>query len=253
MLQMFIPLAITFALLVTRLAAFTFVSPFPGQAVPTNIRVGFALLMTVAAMPFAGDRQFAVGPELALAAIGEAVTGAAIAFIFRVAMAISDVIGSSLAQSSGLTFASSYDPMQGATTDALSRLVSNVALIVAFAAGAHRMMIGAVIASVRAVPVGNFIDVENYMSGILRWASSTLSCGIGLSLPAMTVGLIVQLALGLVARAAPALQVFSVGLSITIASGLLVLWVGIADTVQAIAQHLITMPRVVERLIAVAS
>jgi flagellar biosynthetic protein FliR len=250
--ELVLGLAITFALITTRMAAFIAVSPFPGPAVPTNIRVGVAIVLAMTATPLAAVTRVAIGPELVIAAMGEAVTGAAIAFVFRIGMSAAEVLGSTLAHSMGLTFASSYDPTQSATTDDLTRIVSNSAMLVGFAIGAHRIVIGTVVSSVRIVPVGTMIDLSTYLPGILTWSSRTIECGLGLAVPAMTVSLVVQVALGLVARAAPSLQIFSIGLALSLASGLLVILSGLRDSLAGIAAHLMNVGSVLERLLTPA-
>ena len=247
--ELLVGMAITFALLATRMAAFVAISPFPGPMVPTNIKVGFALLLAMAAMPLAGVSHLAIGPQLVVAGMGEAVTGAAVAFIFRIGMSAAEVLGSTLAHATGLTFASSYDPTQAATTDALTRIISNAAVLVAFAVGAHRIVIGAAMTSVRVVPVGGMIDLATYMPGILSWMARTLECGVGLAVPAMTVSLVVQAALGLVARAAPALQIFSIGLAVSLASGLVVILSGLRDSLAGIAAHLMNLGGILESIL----
>jgi flagellar biosynthetic protein FliR len=246
-------LAMTFALIVTRMGVFVAVSPVPGAAIPTETRVGLTLLLAVAATPLAPPvHGLSFGPSLVVAAFGEAMTGAAIGFVFRVGMSASEVLGSSLAHATGLTFASTYDPTQAGQSDALTRIVSTAAMLVMFAVGAHRVIIGAAVGSLRVVPVGGMIDLATYMPGILTWVRRSLECGLGLAVPAMTISLIVQVAIGLVARAAPALQVFSVGLSVSLASGLVVVLSGMGDSMSGVAAHLLDLGPVLERVIAPA-
>lgn len=246
-------MAITFALVATRMAAFVAVSPFPGPAVPTNVRVGVALLLAMAATPLVMPGHApAIGLPLLMAAVAEAMTGAAIAFVFRVGMSASEILGSALAHSMGLTFASSYDPTQSANTDALTRIVSSAATLVAFAIGAHRVVIGAAVCSLRVVPVGGALDVATYAPGLLSWVARSIECGLGLAVPAMTVSIVVQVAIGLVARAAPSLQVFSVGLTVSLASGLVVVLAGLRDSLAGFAAHATGLGRVLERVIAPA-
>jgi flagellar biosynthesis protein FliR len=251
--ELLMNMAITFALVATRMAAFVAVSPFPGPQVPTNIRVGVALLLAMAAAPLVmGGHHPAIGLPLLMAAIGEAMTGAAIAFVFRVGMSAAEVLGSALAHSMGLTFASSYDPTQSASSDALTRIVSNAAMLVAFAIGAHRVVIGAAVGSLRVVPVGGALDVATYAPGLLTWVARSIECGLGLAVPAMTVSIVVQVAIGLVARAAPSLQVFSVGLTVSLASGLVVVLSGFRDSLAGFAAHAMDLGHVLERVIAPA-
>lgn len=244
-------MAITFALVATRMAAFVVVSPFPGAAVPATARIGLALLLAVAATPIAlGGHTPAIGLPLLVAAFGEALAGSAIGFIFRVGMSAADVLGSSLAHAMGLTFAASYDPAQSTSSDALTRLVTSAALVVSFALGAHRVVIGAAVGSFRAIPVGGMLDLAVFTPGITTWVAKSVECGLGLALPAMAVAFVVQISLGLVARAAPALQIFSVGLSVTLASGLVVIVSGARDDLNGLAAHAMSVGGILERLIA---
>jgi flagellar biosynthetic protein FliR len=242
---------ISFALVATRMALFVAISPFPGPAVPTEIRVGLTLLLALTATPLAMmGHPPAIGPALVLATLGEAMTGAAIGFVFRVGMSAADVLGSTLAHATGLTFASSYDPAQAASTDSLTRLVTTAATLLMFAIGAHRVVIGAAVGSFRVVPLGRGLDLNAYLPGILQWIGRSLECGLGLALPAMVVSLVIQVALGLVARAAPSLQVFSVGLSLTLASGLFVVLAGLGDCLAGLGAHLASMGRALESILS---
>lgn len=247
-------MVISFALVATRMALFVAISPFPGPSVPTEVRVGLTLLLALTATPLAmmGHPPATFAP-LVLAALGEAMTGAAIGFVFRVGMSAAEVLGSTLAHATGLTFASSYDPAQAANTDALTRLVTTAATLVMFAVGAHRVVIGAAVASFRVVPLGRALDLNAYLPGILMWIGRSMECGLGLALPAMVVSLVIQVALGLVARAAPSLQVFSVGLSLTLASGLFVVIAGLGDSLAGLASHFASIGRAVESVLSASS
>jgi len=246
-------MVISFALVAARMALFVAVSPFPGPAVPTEVRVGLTLLLALTATPLAMmGHPPEIGVPLVLATIGEAMTGAAIGFVFRVGMSAAEVLGSTLAHATGLTFASSYDPAQAANVDSLTRLVTTAATLVMLAIGAHRVVIGAAVGSFRVVPLGRSLDLTAYVPGMLVWIGRALECGLGLALPAMVVSLVIQVALGLVARAAPSLQVFSVGLSLTLASGLFVVIAGLSDSLAGIASHLASVGRALESVLSAA-
>jgi len=251
--ELAVTMATTFALLATRMAVFAAVSPFPGQGVPGRIRVGFALLLALAAMSVAPPgAHVELGPRLAVAAFGEVAAGAAIGLVFRVGLAAADVLGASVASAMGLTFAASYDPAQAASSDALTRLVTSAAMLVSLASGAHRVVIGAAVASTRVLPVGGALDIDVYGVGLIQWTARSMECGLGLALPAITVALVVQIALGLVARAAPSLQVFSVGLSVTLGSGFVVLLAGVRDMAAGIAAHVGGIHAVLEGVLSQA-
>jgi len=252
--QMVMSLAVAFVLVATRMAAFIAVSPFPGASTPTHMRIGLVILLSAAATPMAAlSRTPAIGLPLAVAVLGDAMTGAAIGFVFRVGLSAAEILGSTLAHSMGLTFAASYDPVQASNTDALTRVFTSAGMLVAFAVGAHRVVIGAAIASFRVVPLGGFLDLQALAPGMLAWISRSIECGLGLAVPAMTVSIVVQVALGLVARAAPSLQIFSVGLAVSLGSGLVVLLAGARDSFAGVAAHFGDLRFVFERVIAPGS
>jgi len=252
--ELALTMAITYALVATRMAAFVAVSPFPGASVPAKIRIGFALLLALAAAPVAvpGGTP-GLGPPLVLAAFAEMAAGAAIGFVFRVGMSAAEVLGSSLSAAMGLTFAASYDANQGSNSDSLTRIVTMASMLVFIATGAHRVVIGSVVASFAVVPIGSALDIGVFLPGVLAWTHRSMECGVGLALPAMTVAIVVQVALGLVARAAPSLQIFSVGLSISLASGLVVVVNGLRDSLTGVAAHMAQVGAVLETVFRHAS
>lgn len=243
-------LAIGFALVVTRMAAFVFVSPWPGATATPTARVGLAITLGLAVGPIAPPASVGFGPALVLAALGDAATGATIGMVFRIGLSAADVLGTSLAQATGLTLASSYDPSAGTTVDPLSRLTTVIATSVALAVGAHRVVLGTLLASFRIAPPGAFVSVDGSASTMLAWTSTSIECGIRLAVPAIAVALAVQLAIGLATRAAPALQSFGVALPVTLASGLLVLLHGAGSTFAGLAAHLGSMTEVYGRALA---
>lgn len=243
-------MAISFALVATRMAAFVVVSPFPGATVPTQVRIGLVLLLAATTCPTAVSGYTTLSPNLFLATAGEMITGVAIGFVFRVGMSAAEVLGASLAHATGLTMASSFDPSLGSTVDPLSRIVTMSATLVSFAIGAHRVVLGAVIASLRAVPIGTLPSANAFAPATFTWIARSIECGLGLALPAMTIALVIHLSLGLVARAAPSLQIFSVGLSLTLGSGLLVALAGMPDMLGGLAAHLGELGAVIDSMLS---
>jgi len=90
-----------------------------------------------------------------------------------------------------------------ANADPLTRMVTLFAMAVAVAAGGHRIVIGALLISVRVLPPGSTPTAEMMGPEILTWFSRAVECWVGLALPATAVCRCVQLALAFVSRAAP--------------------------------------------------
>lgn len=241
---------VAFGLVLTRMAAFMAVSPVPGPTVPARIRVGLALLLAALMSSSVPPSRIPVGVQLFAPMFGEVVVGVMIGFVFKLALVAADVLGTSLAQSLGLTFAASYDPQQAASVDPLTHLVTLLAMLLSFATGAHRIVLGALLASVHALPPGEVPPAGAFLMPLVDWLGRSVTHGFSLAIPVVAVGLLVQLAVALVSRAAPQLQVFSVGITITLASGALVFFVGLSDLVTGLAVHVQSLAPALERALS---
>ncbi len=242
---------VAFGLVLTRMVAFMAVSPVPGPLVPSRFRIGLAILLSVLMSGSVPPSRLAVGPALLAPLFGEIVVGVVIGFTFKVALVAADVLGTSLAQALGLTFAQSYDPQQASTVDPLTHLVTMLATLIAFATGAHRVVLGALLASIHALPPGEVPTAGAFAVPLVDWLGRSVAHGFSLSIPVVAVGLLVQLAVALVSRAAPQLQVFSVGITITLASGALVFFVGLSDLVTGLAVHVQSLGSTLDRVLSV--
>jgi flagellar biosynthetic protein FliR len=229
--------ALAFGLVVTRLGGFIVVSPFPGPTTPTQTRIGLVLALALVLVPGPLPASF-LGPKIVLAAVSELAAGAMMGLIFRIGMSAADVLGSALGQSMGLTMASIYDPVAASNVDPVSRLVTAAAMLLALAGGAHRTALGAVLESFHFLPLGASPDVVGIGNASLVWVEQSLECGLRLAVPAIAIAVVAQVGLGLVGRAAPALQAFGVAVPLTLVSGLFVLFDIATDIFAGLAVHL---------------
>jgi flagellar biosynthetic protein FliR len=83
--------------------------------------------------------------------------------------------------------------------------------------------------SFRALPVGGEIGSEGLARCLVDLAAASFAEGVRIGLPLVAVAILVQLALAMIARAAPALQIFSVGLSVLLTTGLVTLFISLPD------------------------
>lgn len=217
--------AAALALAVTRLLGFVLVAPFPGANVPGRVKVGLVLL--VAFLARAAIPQLAIrGPltfDLRLMALvpSELTIGLLIGFTVRVTFASAEILGATFAQSTGLTMGHVFDPALGTEDTVMTRVVTLLAMLLFLAVGAHRVAIGYAIESFRVMPIGQSIDAGAALPSFLSYVDSAMEAGVRLSLPVMAVALSIQVTLALVARASPSLQIFSIGMGVTVAAGLL--------------------------------
>jgi flagellar biosynthetic protein FliR len=230
--------AITFALIASRMAGFVVVSPFPGERIPVTSRLGFVVVMAFFATAGIAVEGAAPPVDLGLVfdAMMEVAIGAAIGFAFRLAHAGAEVLGATLGQALGLGTPSLLNPEAGTQDSSLGHLMTAFAMLVALGAGVHRIVLGYLLESVRALPPGSPIAFTTSAPLFLELTSRTIAIGIQLALPALALSLAVQLALALLAKAAPAMQIFNVGFSVMVASGLAAL----ASNISGLGNGLLT-------------
>jgi flagellar biosynthetic protein FliR len=220
-----------FALVFSRIAGFVATSPFPGNYASKTQRVGLVCVLSWVATPIASFAHVpqGLGAMLAASAMLEIGCGVAIGLTFRFVLAAADVAGAALAQASGLSSANILDPTSGTQEPVLGRILALMSMLLALSVGAHRIVISYLLESLRVLPVGTHIDLAGAMPVFVMMAGNALLVGVRLSLPIVAVSLVLQLTLAMIARAAPSLQIFSVGLALLVLTTLTILVDGIHE------------------------
>jgi len=229
-----------FALELARITGLVVVSPLLWADAPKTVRAAIVILL---AFLVHGQGKVAPGivgaPELAVIGIfGELMLGAAMGFVVRLVLAIAEVTANAASPLIGFGIAQVFNPATGGDDTVLNALLQKVALWVALLTGMHHAVLGTLLASFQAVPVGSIILPSRAFPLLLEMSSSVLSTGVRLALPLMAVLFMVQIALGFVSRAAPAMQVFSVGFAFTLLTGGVVLAVSLPDFTRELAAEL---------------
>lgn len=228
-----------FVLAATRIAGFIVTSPFPGRNVPNRMKIALVVLLAWiarAAQPATPD----LGLDLALLGVvpGELGIGVVIGFTVRVTFSAAEVLGASFAQATGLTFGQVYDPTLGTDDPVPSRIVTLFSMLLFLGLGAHRVALAYALESFRALPIGHAVQLGAAAPSFIDFVAQALDAGVRLSMPVMAVALAVQIALALISRASPSLQVFSIGMGVTVAAGLLAILGSIDDAAAGLAGEL---------------
>ena len=252
--ELFETKTITIALVFTRYAAFVAVSPFPGNHAPVSQRAGLAVVLAMVtglALPNAGVPR-AFDASVIMGGFGEIACGLIIGMVFRLALAVGDVLGSVAAQGIGLSTPSVLNPTTEQQETPVSKVVSLIALSVVLAAGAHREVLAILMRSFEVFPVGMGFHAERTSLALVNLASGAMAQGVRLGLPALAVSLILQTALALVARAAPQLQIFNVGFTVMVAGGMLAFMGSLDGVVMKLGESAHMIGPNVERILEMA-
>jgi len=243
--------ATSLGLTAARVAGFVVVSPVPGEQAPAQTRVGLVILLS-AVVAFMIAEPAAAPPSigsLVVHACFELGLGLLIGLVFRFILAGADVLGGALSQASGLGAASLFNPALGAHDTPLGQVMSLFAMLLALGVGAHRVALSYLLESFRALPVGTMAPLPAAAPQIAELASAAIAVGVRLAMPVIAVSMAIQLVLALVARAAPSLQIFSVGFTFLILSGFVTVSLSLRAIAVGLVDHLGSLGGELERLL----
>jgi flagellar biosynthesis protein FliR len=219
--------AAAFLLMFARIGTMVMLLPALGEmSIPTRIRLVTALALTFVLFPlhraaFDVDlRTFA--PVLTL--LGqEMIVGGLLGMTARLAISALQVAGSVLAQQMGLGFVMALDPTQNQQGALLGTFLSVLGVTLLFATDMHHLLIVALSESYNLFRPGELPFSGDMAALAVRIVSSAFRIGIQLAAPFLVLGLMFNFCLGILSRLMPQMQVFFVGLPLSILAGLVVL------------------------------
>ncbi|HIE40924.1 MAG TPA: flagellar biosynthetic protein FliR [Thiomicrorhabdus sp.] len=149
--------------------------------------------------------------------------GLAMGLVFLVVFQAFVMAGHMIAIAMGLAFASMVDPGSGSQAPIVSQYFSIIVTLLFLALNGHLLVIQVVAESFEYLPIGVSFLTRDSLRLIFEFGSYIFLAGVLISLPAVTALLLVNIAFGVVTRAAPALNIFAVGFPITLLAGLILL------------------------------
>lgn len=224
----FLPvLAATFLLSFARIGTMVMLLPGLGElTVSPRVRLTIALVLTAVIMPLhRGEYHIdlrAFGPVV-LTLGQELLVGVVLGLLARLTIASLQIAGSVVAQQMGLGFVTAVDPTQGQQGAIVGNFLSVLGITLIFATDLHHLVIGALNDSYvlfRPGEVPILGDVANVLTTTITGA---FRIGVQLAAPFLVFGLLFNLGLGVLARLMPQMQVFFIGMPLSILVGFLIL------------------------------
>ncbi len=236
-----VPLEIVvgFALALTRILGVLLFAPIFGhRVVPARVRLGVAVLLAWMVAP-----QAAVDPSLddyslGLAALREAAIGASLGFATSIVFSGFALMGEVAAMQGGLGASAVLDPATGANSVVLSSLASTLAGLVFLAAGGHHDVLRGVFLSFELLPPGADPPAASGFAELARLGAVIFEVAVRLAAPFTAVMLASNVAVGMLGRVVPQLNLISLQLPAQIGLTLLILALAAGPLVEAIASIL---------------
>ena len=224
----FLPvLAAAFLLSFARVGTMVMLLPGLGElTVSPRVRLTIALVLTAVIMPLhRGDYQIdlrAFGPVLLM--LGqELLIGVVLGLLARLTIASLQIAGSVVAQQMGLGFVTAVDPTQGQQGLLIGNFLTILGLTLLFATDTHHLVIAALNESYRIFSPGEFFSSGDVAALATRAFATAFKIGLQLSAPFLVFGLVFNIGLGVLARLMPQMQVYFVGVPLSILVGFLIL------------------------------
>lgn len=211
----------TFLFVLTRTASIIFTAPIFGAVnVPMQVKMGLTVLVALILTPLApyvAMPETALGMTVSLA--GEAMIGASIGLCMRFVFTGIEFAGQVASFQMGIGMASAYDPINSAQVTVLGKLMSIFTLLLFLSVNGHLMIIMALEKSFEIIPPYGFHFSGALMENIIVFSREIFILAVKFSAPVIAILIFINVALGIMARTVPQLNMFVVGFAVTIFAG----------------------------------
>jgi flagellar biosynthetic protein FliR len=220
-------LAAAFMLVFARIGAMVMLLPGLGESnIPMRIKLSAALLLTLIMLPlhraaYHVDMTSMAG--LLVLMMHEIIIGIVLGATARVTLSALQVAGSIIAQQMGLGFVTSVDPTQGQQGLLIGNFLTLLGVTMLFATDSHHLVIAALDDSYKVFSPGEIMSSGDVASLATSAFTAAFRIGLQLSAPFLVFGLVFNIGLGVLARLMPQMQVYFVGVPLSILAGFLIL------------------------------
>lgn len=218
---------IIFVLVLGRVAGiFAALPAFGGQSVPVNIRALLVFMITLVCFPILKITPPPMPSDafsLGLLVLSEVAVGLTLAFVVQAVFSAVEFSGQIIGMQMGLTIASIIDPTRGGQVQLMSVLQNLLATLLFLALDIHHVFIRAIIESFRIIPIGGWHITGELVTFLIQRTSDIFVMGIRLAAPVMVSLLLASVALGVMARAFPQMNIFIVSMPLNIGLGFLIM------------------------------
>lgn len=199
---------------------------FNHRAVPRRVRVGLAMGIAIIVSPLLPPPVMLNDPRAMAVLFQQIAIGIAMGFSMRMIFSAFEVAGDLLGLQMGLAFAQFIDPQRSSPSPLIGSFLGLLASLAFFTLNGHLLVIAAIIKSFEIAPVA---DVFSHIrpERIAALGSLMFMLGLQIALPVITALMSANIMLGVLARAAPQLNIMSIGFAVTLLAGFYVLYLSL--------------------------
>ena len=219
-----------------RISAFLLSSPFFSiRAVTVRIRVLLAALLTFMIYPLADwpviDPISAIGLKEIFVQVFIGVSMGLLLQIFNAALIVG---GQAISSSMGLSMANMVDPNMG-NVPVIAQFLVVCSTLIFLGMGGHVIVISLLLEGFKLLPIGSMVDLNALVGLTVQWSAMIFLGALLLGMPIISSLLLINIGLGVITRAAPALNIFAVGFPAMILAGMVLLLISMTSIGSRIA------------------
>jgi len=208
-----------FLLIFSRVVSVLWLLPiFSSKAVSVPFKAGVSLLIAYLLFDsIVVDRSFSSDPYfLFLFVIKEVFIGISIGFFVRVLFTAVNVAGEIISIQSGFSFARFMDPLSMTQVTVIEQLKNLLAMMLFLAMDAHHILVSAIVASFRDVPIGSVTIQQSFFQYLITVSGRIFVTGFKIGAPIIVTLMFVEIALGMLSRMIPQINIFIEGVPLKI-------------------------------------
>ncbi len=224
---------------------------FSVKALPAKVRVAIAFLITLVIIPLIPEKSNIplFSYQGFMVTVQQMAIGLSTGFVLQMVFSVMMIGGQSVAFSMGLGFASMVDPATGIQVPVIAQVFIVSSSLLFLSVNGHLLLIEMLAESFDTLPVGVIGFSLDDLWAIISWSSQIFAGGVLLALPIIIALLFINISFGVAARAAPQLQIFGVGLPITIMLGMILIWISLSSVLDVFSNVLTDGFRLISQLL----
>ncbi|MDF2676549.1 MAG: type secretion protein [Bacillota bacterium] len=233
-----------FLLILARMSGCIFFNPIFGRnSIPAILKTSLTVLLSATVyglLPLENDLIINTVLEYAIIIIKELFIGYLIGFIISMFFSVVVIAGEIIDMQIGMSMSQIYDPSSNMSMGISGSFLNIFTMILFFSAGGHLSLIEIFITSFKLIKIGVFLIPTDLFLNMVELLSQILTYALKLSLPIIAVEIIIEAGMGILMKAIPQIQVFSVNVQLKLMVGMF-LMVILVPTFSAFLQNMMTI------------
>lgn len=241
----------TFLLLLTRYMVFLILVPGLGSGVHgMSLRYPAVLALTVVTISVGATTPVPANiVDMGVQIVAEIALGAAVGIVPLLIVAGAQTAGHLATGTMGLNGAQLFDPSTSAQLSDLSRIYSDIAIMIFLLIGGHYVAVGQLAGLSQAIQPGSFVFSEAGLGSIIDQSSRIFQLGCLMAAPAVVALLLTNFVLGIISKAIPTVNVFIISFPLTIGVGLTISIVALPEVARLLEREFLKMPDLISRIV----